>query len=301
LLAKTVPETQKLLNRAGGRSAIERVDPVFISESPGSAQMLAHMRHVALGFGHAVDRLQDGRFSAGAVALQVHDALFLSRPQLEPALNAWLARSGVRQVSGRDAKVVIKRDGTVSITIGDDTLDAAQAILADDAAILAHLKPDAWTDLLRADPAISLMTEPTSLLAGTPMVFLDRAVTLCQRSTRGIAAIGLGRMDEALARIGVTLTGQTHVRRAGQAVFRSLASLDGAPVVGQLGSSKAIALAGLGFTGAFLAPALARFIAGTATPEEVRYFSARDTSAARATVADYRRAAPEPVPLEAQS
>lgn len=301
LLAKTVPEAQKLLGRAGGKSAIERVDPVFIAESPASAEMLAHLRHTAQGFGHAVDRLQDGRFGPGTIAVQLHDAFFLSRPQLEPALNTWLARSGVRQVPGREAKVTVKRDGTTSITIDNDAIDAAQTILADDAAILAHLSPDSWSAVLRAEPAISLMTEPTNPLAGTPMVFLDRGVTLCQRSTRGIAAIALGRMDEALARIGATLIGQAHVRRAGQAVFRSLTSLDGAPVVGQLRSSKVIAIAGLGMTGAYLAPALARFIAGKATDEEVWYFSARDQSSARSAVADYQRVMPEAAGIEAQS
>ena len=60
------------------------------------------------------------------------------------------------------------------------------------------------------------------------------------------------------------------------------------PLLATLGRSKATYLAGFGLTGAFLAPAIARAIAGASTEDEDAWFAARTTPrAVRTAAADY--------------
>ena len=62
----------------------------------------------------------------------------------------------------------------------------------------------------------------------------------------------------------------------------------------QPGASVATAIAGLGGSAAFLAPIVARYLAGAAPEDEARYFEARDVGKAgsRANIAE-TAAAPE--------
>jgi hypothetical protein len=85
--------------------------------------------------------------------------------------------------------------------------------------------------------------------------------------------------------------------RAGQSSFTQLLTVDGAPIVGSLGGVRATVIAGLGVGAAFLAPALARLLAGVAGDSEQAFFAARGAprGESRRQVADWTdMAQPEP-------
>jgi len=69
--------------------------------------------------------------------------------------------------------------------------------------------------------------------------------------------------------------------------LRRLATTDGAPLIGRLTPSNLIVIAGAGSVGAFLAPPLARLLAGVPSDEEQAWFAAHDPARTdRAPVAD---------------
>jgi hypothetical protein len=287
LLRQTTPEVLTLLGRIHARAAIHHIDPVFVAESAESADALSHTRHAALGFGYQVDRLPDD--TTGGVAVRVRGAALLDRARLEPLIAAWLAKADVGLLSPGQTTAVIKRDGSARIEFGGRSVDAAHAVLADDAAILTLLEAAERDRTLRIETTTSLLTEATRPLVAPAMIYLDRGVTLVRGRSGGIAAIGIGRPEQAIARIGGCLAGRGPLRRAGQRIFRSIETVDGAPLVGPARYLRATVLAGLGPSGAFLAPAIARLIAGRATDSEKRYFAAREAGRgnARAQVAEF--------------
>ena len=112
LLRETTPEVLKLLGRIRARAGMTRIDPIFVAETPAGADGLAHMRHVALANGYAVERLADGA-GTGGIAYRLRDAVLLRRAELEPILAGWLEKSGVGQLSRPDVVATVRRDGTV--------------------------------------------------------------------------------------------------------------------------------------------------------------------------------------------
>ncbi len=288
LLGATVPELTRLLPKIGARSALSRVEARFVAEDAETATVLNHVRHVALGYGAAAKRLDRAGFGRASVALTVEDCWHLARVPLERALEGWLERSGVVRRPAH-AAVAFAADGRVAIGSGDARVMAAQCVLADDAAILDCLPAEAWSPHLHAAPALAVLTEPTQALEAKVFAFVDRGTLLSQVGGRSVAAQAVGRVDTALARIASCLAGQKHVRRAGQVVYRALQSRDGAPLVGSL-SPGAFAIAGLGPAAAFFAPAVARLLAGAASPGEAAYFADRTPGATgRSRAVDFER------------
>lgn len=298
LLKEGTGETLKLVARLGGKAVVHRIDPIFVAETRSGSDALAHMRHVALGFGYAVERSLGGGGLENGTAYRLRDAVFLQRPALQPLIEQWLAASGVGRIPARGTKVTLKRDGSARIESGAISFEASKAVLCDDAALLAHLDVDERDRLLVSQSMTTLLTEPALPLAAPVMIYPDRGVTLSQGPGGNILALSAGRPELATARVGGCLINQGHLRRAGQISFRSVLTVDGAPLIGQAKGLKSVVVAGLGVGGAFLAPAIARLIAGTASDREQRYFGAHEAGrgSARSMVADYQGA----VALEGQ-
>jgi hypothetical protein len=111
--------------------------------------------------------------------------------------------------------------------------------------------------------------------------YLDRELVLSQRAAKGpVSALGEGDPDTALARIAACSAAAGPLRRTGQAVYRIVQTLDGAPLIGRTGRHKVTILAGFGDAAAFVAPAVARVLAGSASDDDRAYFEARDVSRA---------------------
>lgn len=282
LLQGSSAETLKLVGGMG-KGLIERIDPLFVAETAPTRDFLGHMRWMAAGFGLAAEPVVDRAITETGAICRVRDAALLVASRLEPALAPWLQKAGVTLLPAADTVLALGRNGSATLTQGDGTFEAKTLILADDDAILTHLSAEALPPALLAIPALTVLTEAAKSL-GAPLIhYLDREVVVQQRGARGsITAIALGDERSAPARIGATLMAQGRLNRFGQAVFQRLDTADGAPLIGRLGPGGPLLLAGLGMSAAFLAPALARHLLGTASESEARYFAARDPARAEA-------------------
>lgn len=299
LLRQEVPEALKRL-AAIGRSLYERVDPLFVAETEDSIARLGHMRWTALGFGFAAERAVDRSITAEGSICRIRDAAMLVPARAEPALEAWLEKAGVRHLPP-DSTVVLRRDGTASLSSGSETMEANTVVLADDESISDRLPQAERHRLLVMRSDTSIMIQPGAPPLGGPFVaYLDRDLWLFQRSAKApIVAIAAGDPQSAPARVAASIPAKEPLRRNGQCVFRAATIIDGAPLVGRMGKSRVIVVAGLGAPAAFLAPALARYLNGTASEDGRLYFESREPSraASRAAVAE---AAPE-IAIEAAS
>jgi hypothetical protein len=253
----------KLLTRIGGKAAVRRFDCVFLAESAAGKDALGHIGVMASGYGEAVELLPEDWLLPGAAAFRLRDAAMIERPLLEPGLAAWLEKLGVRR----------------------EFATAGLTVLADDEAVLAHATELA-SPLIEV-PMTVLLTEPALPLVAPLLFSVDRGLAIAQSTEGSLTALASGAPAKVLAQVGAVLSRDHTVRRAGQAGFTALAALDGAPVVGPLGPDGPFVVCGLGPVGAFMAPALARCIADTASPEEEAYFTARSPTASRTAIADY--------------
>jgi hypothetical protein len=269
-----------------GSGIARRLDPLLVAEGPQGAAALAHMRHVAIGFGYHIDRIA----SSTAAVYRFRDAGLIDRRRLVDAVDVWLAGAAVKRLPALGTGLTIKRDGTVRIEAESGALEAAIAILADDRAIL-RLLGTRRLEWMRSAPASSVLIEPRRPADAPVIVSADSSAAIVSLKAGGIMGISPGSAAEALTHVGNLLPGPGG-RRAGQVDLATVATRDGGPVIGQLKSPKAWVVAGLGLTGAFLAPALARFIAGAANPREAAFFEARVPGPARAAVAEFAPAPP---------
>ena len=290
LLNLLTAETTRLLNGIG-RGLVERVDPLMVAETGATIAAASHLRHVVAAHGYAVERLGDRSLTETGMVLRLRDVAMLAE-RAGPAIDAWLDRLGVRRFDPAATRVSMRRDGGARLTADGKTLDAGRAVLADDAALLQYLDPDARDRVLCPHWMTAVLTEPARALKAPLINFLDRGVVLLQRHKgSGVLALAGGRPDAALPRIGASLGELGPLKRAAQATLRTLDTTDGAPLVGNARGLRAIVVAGIGGTGAFFAPAIARHLAGATSPAEQAWFAARGPTRGntRLRAADYVR------------
>jgi hypothetical protein len=285
LTAGTI-ETRKLVRRIAGRGALRRIDPVFVGETAASRTALSHMRHVALGFGLAVER-REGLAGGESANFRLRDVALIDRQRLADGIATWHAKVGVLRLDAGGTNAVVSRDGSARLNANGQTIEAAHAILADDAAIAAQLVESSDDAILELLPTTAMATEAARRLAAPALIYPDRGVTLLRREGGSLLGLATGRAETAAARVGNCLTGQRPLKRVGQRLFRAVVSRDGAPLVEIRPGERVSRIAGFGPPAAFFAPALARLVAGAASTEEMAYFTARRPDADRRQVADY--------------
>ena len=287
LLTSLVPETTRLLSRIGGRAAWGRVDPIFFAQGRAHGEALSHVSHMAQGFGLAADPVSATQLGADRRGVVLRDAIRINRPVLETGLDRWLERAGVRRIGPQ--KVDIAADGSAAVISGGLAYAARQAVLADDDAIMAWLPLRQWPGQLQRRHCASILTTPTRALAASVMLELDSGAVLTQQAEGGIAAFGPGDLAAFSDHLQTLLGQERQVEQAGQTGFQMLETADGAPALGRVAGVGADVVAGFGAIGAFLAPALARWIAGQASPIESTWFEARlvNRSGRSAPVDDY--------------
>ena len=290
LLAGLVPETVKLLSRIGGRSAWSRTDPIVFADLAAAAEAVSHVRHMASAFGLAAERVPADLIGPGRSAIYLRDCVVLHRSPLEAALDAWLDRLGVVRLTGAAS---ILPDGSASAPAGETHCRIAQVVLADDTALLRHLPADAWPSLLVREVGNTLLLEPTAPMAGVVMHQLDSGLTLYRQPHGGLIALGPGSADDFASRLVALLGRERAPRLAGRAQYVSVTTADGAPAVGRLNGTGADILAGFGVTGAFFAPAIARWLCGRASAAENDWFKDRlvERGTTASVVTEFRGAA----------
>jgi hypothetical protein len=265
LLRTAQAETAALLASLGAPDAIAPTDVKIIADLSDTATAIAHLSHIAMGYGQAV-----------------HDGVFKRVPRL------------IREIVLTDSKVRQVDAAEISgehLIVGDERIDVGQIVLADDAAILSLLSATERPTSLVAQPMTATLTAPTRQLAAPVMRFPDRGVTLMQRKDLTVLALVAGEPDDD-ARLASCLPGPFPLQRRATSQFRRLIAADGAPVVGVLPPGQFI-VAGFGDAAAFLAPPIARLLAGKSTGDEAPWFAAHAPGAPnREAVADFVEPAP---------
>jgi len=280
----TRPETLSLLKRVGGETGklisawgkglVSRLDPVFVAETPESIAALGHFRHLAAALGYAIEPVADHTTATGLI-LRLRDAQMLAHGRFEPALEAWLDQHDVRRLDPSRTAVSIRKDGIARIATGELVVEARHAVFASDAAIHHYLPPEALDRSLESVPGSAILLEGGKPLLASSLNFLDRGVSLVQDGRVSITAIVTGASHTARARLGSATGKAGELRLAGEAQAPTIRSLDGAPYVGAARGVRATLVTGLGLSGAFLAPAVARLLAGASAGDEASWFAAR--------------------------
>lgn len=281
LLKRETPETLRLLGTVG-RGLFERADPLFIAETAPEIDRLGHVRWTAAAHGFAAERAVDPSITRSGAICRIRDAVMLVSGRAEPSIEAWLDKLGVARLPAISTTLTTKRDGTATISGEGRETEAASVILADESAILDRQTPSDMHRLLSVVASTAIMTEPAARALPAPLCYyLDRDLVLHQRAARHAVTALAGRTPEtARARLAASTGGLGALRPTGQALYRRIETMDGAPLIGRSGRHKLTIVAGLGDAAAFVAPAVARFIADAATDEDRDYFAAREVSKA---------------------
>ncbi|OEO30644.1 hypothetical protein VW23_020290 [Devosia insulae DS-56] len=287
LLKRTAAETSKLIS-SWGKGLISRVDPLLVAETAESIAALGHFRHLAIALGYAVEPVADRAIAEG-VMLRVRDVQLLGHGRFEPALESWLTKHEVRHLDRADTELTLRKDGTARIVHNGRSVEAAQVILAGDDAVLEHLPEEARDRSLEGVPGAAMLLDAAKPLPAPYVSFLDRGVTLVQDGKVSVSALLAGDPATARVRLGSAVSRGDALRLAGETVVNTLRTSDGAPFIGLARGHKAMVIAALGPVAAFLAPALARHIAGTAPSDEAEWFAARGPTRGnqRLLAADY--------------
>ena len=143
----TRPETWALLKDDDGRNAetarpdaaakagMQRIDPIFVAETPAGSEALSHMRPRRNGLRLRRRAPAERACPGDGDAYRVRDAVLLRRAEVEPAI-ASLARADRGRADWRHATsgdAAPRRQRPDRPTAGR-IVEAAQAVLADDAA-----------------------------------------------------------------------------------------------------------------------------------------------------------------------
>lgn len=274
-------ETLRLMSRFAERADLTSVDPVFVARSAQARIALAHVHHMAAGYGLVAERHAYGR---GGETLIVHDATLIRRDRFVPHLEAWLTRIGVDVVPGLPNAVRATGPGSFEVTAAGSTLGCGLAVLADADAIQAAGVDD-LPGLARRGIGIVLGQAGRGGAAGVK-IDLDTGALVSADSAG--AALGFGYGDETDGRgaIADLMELSAPLPLSARRWVDTLVSEDGAAVIGRLHEGLPFVIAGLGVSGFCLAPALARRIAGAASQAEDDWFAARAPGADRRHLAD---------------
>jgi hypothetical protein len=272
LLKRLAAETLKLVNGMG-KALVDRVDPLLVAESRAGMAALGHFHHIAQLLGIEVERIADRTISEGTL-LRVRGQHLIAHHRFAPALEGWLDGARVLRLDPDDTSITIRKDGTARIAAASLEAEAAAVVLADDAAVLAYLSPETWDRAIVRTTSTALLLQPARPAPVPLSLWLDRGLVLRQEPKGPLAATLGGDRHTAEARVAGACPRSLPLRRAGEARSDALATSDGAPLLAPARGVKVTHLAGFGLSGAFLAPAIARQLAGVAPEDEAAWFAA---------------------------
>lgn len=282
-LAEGVEETRRRLAAGNAGHCLERGDVVMMRSGEAGRAVLGHLRAVAGAHGLAIERFAAPAGPAweeagiAAHAILFRDAWRLDGDRAAEGLAGWHGRAGVRRIGiGEVEELLFTRDGDVRMTVGGERVVGGEAVLADDEMILEHANEPDFKGVLTAGPNTGLLTEPVAeRLPGRVPVVLGEGFAALQGASGALAAICEGPGGPGAARLLRYLPMFDGARLAGRSRFVALGAADGAAAVGRGKTRRCWIVGGLGETGFFLMPGLARFIAGRPSADEKAYWHAR--------------------------
>ncbi len=281
MLSALYSESTKLVTLIEGRRSLLRINPLIVCHTRASHNALAHMYHVARGYGYEMERLGNFPVPGTNAGFRFRDARVLRHDILWPKMLKWLEKNGVQIIEPSSARLLFNRDGTGHINNGESEITAGCVVLADQEAVLQH---GGKQDVER----FFITCKATSLLSGPLATFSDQFILSPEHK---FAAFGQkkGRMEfsalvgprEMPALIKANIALEKNIRRTGQSMFDTTVPRDGAPVVGKLARSNFWVLSGFGYAGVYFAPALARLLVDKCSQNERDYFTPRSANSRR--------------------
>jgi hypothetical protein len=278
LLGATAGDLRALL--AGpGEPVFERRNALFAASSAAGRAAAGHARHMLAAFGVVTSSLPETAATGGFVA----EGLWSLKPRAFFAgLVARLAEAGVVAYPnvedlqiGRDVVRFAPDHAFVTATrlvVTDASESEAMAALPETLAI-------GWRK--------AMLTEPVPGLAGRLIVDIDTGGHIMGRADGRLEVVAPAEAEgDAAQWLGAFLPRGSRARVVARNRYRVLQSSDGAAVIAPLPRKAAMIAAGLGVSGAFLAPALARHLTASASTDEGAWFAARDFGGNRSLVAD---------------
>lgn len=276
VLARGAGETSALVSRIGAVDAIVPVSVRVHADTERSGAALAHLAHVAAGYG-----LKAGRKAGSSLFPAVP---LLRTEHIEDKIASWLSAAGVRTVDP-DALRTEFDGNSIVFRAGDETLAATQVLLADDAAILDFPEDERPAGVVVESIAATLLGK-TRPLGAQVLSFVDRGVRLQQRTDGSVLALVSGEA-ELEARLASALPGPFPISRLATGRSRRIVTADGAPSFARLGASNVRIAAGLGDAAPFFATAVARHVAGVTEADERAWFAAHEASVNREGLAEF--------------
>ncbi len=273
ILQKTTPQTVDLLGKIGAGNSLVPADPLMLAESPDGAQALAHLKGVAQEYGAVIERQPAPEGFTDAYRFR--DALTTDQRALTLALDPWLQDSGITILDPDAVTLSRPRSAPVGVAHNGQRHTADRLILADDTAIAAFGNAKMIAANLQARRAASLIFGPAVHLPAPLVHTVDTGLTVHRQPTGALDCTGYGPAPAVGSQACMHIGRDAVLDLAGHTGFTSYAAFDGGPVIGRARSGVAIHIAGLGPTALFQLPAIARFLAGTATGDETAYFTAR--------------------------
>lgn len=277
ILARGAVETRSLISRIGAPDAVIPIEVGVYADTAASEAALAHVVHIAAGY-----QFKLGRSARGWT---FRDVPLLQSERIEDKLAAWLSAVGVRSLDPDALRIEFDGGSAMRFRDGEETLEPAEVVLADDSAIL-ELPEDQRPTGLAVEPMTATLLGRMRSLGAQVMSFVDRGVRLQQRADGSVLALvaGEGEFD---ARLASTLPGPFPVPRLATGRFRRVVTADGAPSFTRMAGTNVRVVAGLGDAGAFLAMALARYLADAAAYHELEWFRALESLTGREAVAEF--------------
>ena len=266
MLRRGIDETIALMASLDAQNTVETVDVRVVADLPQTRTTLAHVAATARGYG------QSSRNDSFPGVLRL-------------AAPVSLASSHVITIERDAAKLEFTRTGVAQLIVSGEPAEIGQVFIADDGALLELLPPDQRPLALTLQPMTATLTAPARKLPAPVMIYPDRGVTLQQRPDLSILALVTGDTDVD-ARLASALPGPFPLRRFATTHFRQVITFDGAPMVGRVKPSRLTMLSGLGQAAAFLAPIIARGLAGVSGEDEKAWVASLSPSRPREAIAD---------------
>lgn len=285
LMQRTRGELESLLGKHAS-TVLTRTEVALIARSPSGVDALGHARHMAAAFGQLTARLAIHPEQDAIEGFSVEGAMRLRHRPFYALLTDWLEELAIPVFSPDQTTTSIKRNGVVLSAEALHVI-AEAAILTDARSATEFLLPSTTEKLWQASPYTSVLTEPGNALRLSVAIDVDATAQTLMHPDGRIESIVRGNRDIAARYLTYLLPAHANARYAGIAEFSKLESVDGAPVIGQIGSSRLHVALALEPVAAFLAPAIARHFAGECSPDDAAYFLAHAPQAGRSAVAEF--------------
>lgn len=262
-----------------GEPLFRRANVTFAALTDKGQAAAGHARHLLSSFGIVTALLPETSSHAGFTAEGIW---ILQTGALFAGLAARLEAAGV-VVAGRITNLQV---GQESVTFGHGAARAAAKVLivtdgeVDDA---LGVLPDSVATGMRT----AVLTDPVPASAGRIVLDVETGGYMTGRSDGRVEALTPGGDTAEIAEwLGTFLPQDTQTRIIATSRRKVLLSRDGAALIAPLPQQAATLAIGFGASGAFLAPALARFLTNTATADEAAWLRAHDAETGRTEVAD---------------